>query len=423
MNSDFRSKLKERLIFFFFKKEFSGPRLSLLGLLLIPLVAYPLTIADYENTATVTASPDQFENVLSNNSSTVQVNPNAELILVKEVINDDGGSLSLTDFSITTSAGTPVFDSGTTVGDTTTFTSEKIYVAAGTFSLAEIDVDGYSPGLWSCDAGVLSQNMFDSGEITLDYGESAVCTIVNDDIAPQLTLTKAIVNDDGGALTVVDFDLSIDSTVVADGVAQAVEANTAITISELDLPGYTEGTWSCVDAENLTSGLPAAGVATGSTVTLSPGSDVTCEISNDDIAPLLTLVKNLTNDDGGNLTVADFDLSIDGTVVPDSTAQTVEANTALTISELAVPGYTAGNWQCKDAAGLTTGLPTAGTATGEPVTLLPGSNVTCAIANDDIAPTLTLAKTLTNDNGGALTVADFDISIDGTEVALSLIHI
>jgi len=410
-------KLTARIKYFLFKKEFSGPRTSILGLLLIPLVAYPLVISDYENTTTVNSSGDQFESNLTNNSSTVQVTPNAEIVIVKQVINDDGGALSLADFNIATDAGPLVFDAGTTVAATTTFTSEKIFVSAGTYSLTEIAVNGYTAGLWSCDAGVLSKNAFDDGELTLAFGESAVCTIINDDVAPSLTLTKTVVNDDGGALGDTDFELSIDSAVVASGVAQPVAANTAIAISELDLPGYTEGSWSCVDANSLTTGLPAAGVATGTTVTLSPGADVTCEISNDDIAPLLTLVKNLTNDDGGNLTVADFGLSIDGTVVPDSTAQTVVANTALTISEIAVAGYTAGTWECSDVAGLTTGLPTAGVATGEPVTLLPGSNVTCAIANDDIAPTLTLSKTLTNDNGGAFTIDDFDISIDGTEVA------
>jgi len=409
--------LTARIKYFVFKKEFNGPRSSVLALLLIPLVAYPLVISDYENTATVDSSDDQFESNVSNNSSTVQVTPNAEIVIVKQVINDDGGVLSLTDFNIATDAGSLVFDAGTTVASTTTFTSEKIFVSAGTYSLTEIDVDGYTAGLWSCDAGVLSKNMFDDGELTLAFGESAICTIINDDVAPSLTLTKTVVNNDGGTLTDADFDLSIDSAVVASGVAQPVDSNTVITISEPDLPGYTEGVWSCTDANSLTTGLPAAGVATGTDLTLSPGADVTCEISNDDIAPQLTLVKNMINDDGGNLTVADVDLSIDGTVVPDSTAQTVAANVALNISELPVAGYTAGTWECTDAAGLTTGLPTAGVATGEPVTLLPGSNVTCAIANDDIAPTLTLSKTLTNDNGGTKVIDDFDISIDGTEVS------
>ncbi len=402
--------------YFFFEKEFSGPRLSVLAMLFVPLVAYSQTLADYENTATVTGSSDQFETDLTNNSSTVQVIPNAEIVLVKEVVNDNGGLLTVSDFSLTTSAGALTWDAGTTVGATTTFTSEKIFIAPGTFTLAEADVDGYTEGLWSCTDGVLSKNAFDDGELALTAGQSAVCTIANDDIAPQLTLAKVIVNDDGGDLTSTDFELSVDGAIVTSGVAQNVQANSPFLISEKDLPGYTEGDWACVDANGLSSSIPTAGAFDGASLELKPGSDVTCEITNNDIAPTLTLVKNLTNDDGGSLTVADFDLSIDGTVVADSTAQTVDANTAIIISELAIAGYTAGAWSCVDSQSLTTGLPTAGTATGESITLMPGSVVTCEIENDDIAPTLTLAKTLINDNGGALEIDDFDISIDGAEV-------
>ena len=409
-------KLISNLKYFVSEKEFSGPGFGILSLLLIPLVAYPLSLSDYENTATVTASPDQFESVTTNNSSTVQVTPNAEIVIVKEVVNDNGGSLSLADFNIATTAAPLVFDAGTVAGTTTTYTAAKIYVAPGTFSLTELNVAGYSEGLWSCTNGVLSNNASDNGQLTLDAGQSAVCTITNDDIAPQLTLTKSVVNDNGGTLTAADFDLSIDGTVITSGVAQAVAANTIIKISELVVGGYTEGAWACTDSTGLTAGLPTAGAAAGEAVVLSPGADVTCEIANDDIAPKLTLVKNLTNDNGGSLTVADFDLSIDGTVVPDSTPQSVVANTAMTISELVIPGYTPGTWACQDAAALTTGLPSAGAATGAPVTLAPGAEVTCEIRNDDIAPTLTLVKTLTNDNGGALTIGDFDLSIDGTVV-------
>jgi len=107
--------LTARIKYFVFKKEFNGPRSSVLALLLIPLVAYPLVISDYENTATVDSSDDQFESNVSNNSSTVQVTPNAEIVIVKQVINDDGGVLSLTDFNIATDAGSLVFDAGTTV--------------------------------------------------------------------------------------------------------------------------------------------------------------------------------------------------------------------------------------------------------------------------------------------------------------------
>lgn len=382
----------------------------------IPLTAWSLGLSDYLNTSTVTSSSQQFETNTSNNTDTVQIIPNAELIVVKQVVNDDGGDGSLNDFSVATSAGTLNFDAGVTVGATTTFTSDTIYVPPGTYTLSESDFDGYTEGAWDCTVGTVGSSAFDSGSVTLAFGEQTVCTIINDDIAPTLTLAKTVINDDGGVLADTDFSLSVDSAIVANGVATTVAANTLILISELDVDGYTEGTWECVDANALTTGLPTAGLATGESIELESGSDVTCSIINDDIAPTLTLTKTVVNDDGGDLAIVDFDISIDGTEVASGAANTVLANTAITISELDVDGYTEGTWACTDANSLTTGLPTAGAATGESITLASGSDVTCAISNDDIAPTLTLTKTLINDDGGLNSIVDFDLSIDGTVV-------
>ena len=121
---------------------------------------------------------------------------------------------------------------------------------------------------------------------------------------------------------------------VADGAPTPVSANQVITISELDLGGYAEGTWSCVDATGLTSGLPTAGAAIGTDLTLVEGANVTCSISNDDIAPQLTLAKTLVNDNGGDLLIEDFDISIDTVEVASNTATAVLANTDIVILSL-----------------------------------------------------------------------------------------
>ncbi len=382
----------------------------------VPLTAWSLTLSDYLNQSTVVASSSQFETNTINNVDTVQIIPNAEIIIVKQVVNDDGGVGVLGDFGVATSAGALTFDAGVVTGDATTYTSETIYVPPGVYTLSEIDFDGYTEGDWNCSVGTMGSTLFDSGSVTLAFGEQTVCRIRNDDIAPTLTLAKNVVNDDGGLLTDADFSLSVDGSVVASGTPTTVASNTPITISELLVDGYTEGTWECSDANGLTAGLPTAGLATGEVITLASGADVTCEISNDDIAPILTLAKTVINDDGGLKSTVDFDLSIDGTVVAAGSPNTVLANSAITISELDLPGYVEGTWSCVDANGLTTTLPTAGLATGEVITLSVGSDVNCAISNDDIAPTLTLAKNLVSDDGGDLTVADFELSIDGTIV-------
>lgn len=381
----------------------------------IPLTAWSLSLSDYLNQSTVTSSPSQFEANTVNNVSTVQIIPNAEIILVKDVVNDSGGQGVLADFAVVTSAGALTFDAGVAAGDTTSYTSETIFVPPGVYTLEELDVDGYAEGTWSCSAGTMGSTSFDTGTVTLAFGEQAVCTIVNNDIAPTLTLTKTVTNDNGGLLTDADFSLSIDGAVVSSAVSATVAANSPIVISEVDVDGYTEGTWECIDANGLSSGLPLAGLATGETIELAAGSDVNCAITNDDIAPTLALSKTVVNDDGGLKASTDFELTITesgvASIVDDSVDNLVLANTALTISELDLPGYTAGTWACVDSNALTTGLPTAGLATGEAITLLPGSVVNCAITNDDISPTLTLTKNLINDDGGDLTVTDFELSI------------
>ena len=418
-----RRTLISRTKYFFFEKKFSSPRASVLALLLVPLVAYPLTLADYENTATVASSPDQFETDLTNNSSSIQVTPNAEIVIVKEVVNDDGGSRPVADFGITSSAGPLIFDSGTTTGDTTTYTADKIFVAPGTYSFSELAVDGYTEGSWSCTAGVVNSADFDNGSVTLDVGQSTVCAIVNDDLAPQLTLLVNVTNDDGGLLTAADFFPAVGTTPFTSGIAQSVAANTPLDVLEIDVPGYSEATWSCVDANNLTppASLLAGAFATGGTpMSLAPGSDVTCTIVNDDIAPQLTLTKNIINDHGGDLIADDFDISIDVVginnigEVPSGVAQTVTANTGINISEVPVSGYLAtGDWSCIDSSGLSTGLPaTVPPAGGTAIQLAPGATVNCEITNDDVQPTLTLVKTILNDNGGTGIIDDFDISID-----------
>ena len=412
-----QGNLISRMKYLFFEKKFSTPRASVLALLLVPLVAYPLVLSDYENTATVLSSPDQFETDTTNNESTIQVTPNAEIVIVKQVVNDDGGSLGVADFNIATSAsaGALNFATVSTAGDTTTYTADKIFVPAGTYTLTETNpVAGYTAGDWSCTAGILNDNAADSGELVLDIGESAVCTIVNDDIGPQLTLVKNIVNDDGGDLLVSAVAMTVDGNPAGSGVTQTVLANTAITIAEAVVPGYTQETWECTE-DNLGSTILTGGIAGGDTITLAPGAVVTCEITNDDIAPTVMLSKTIINDNGGDELVDVFDITISSLgEVPNGIPQPVTANTDITISELPHSGYNATDWTCTDANDPAYNV--VDSATGTLINIKPGAVVTCAITNDDIAPTITLVKNVINDNGGSLNSVDFPLFIDTTSV-------
>ncbi len=297
------------------------------GTILVPLAAYSLTLTDYLNTADVTPSGDQFEQVTTNNTSQVQITPNAELIIVKVVENDDGGLATISDFTITTDATTdPLNFTSNTVGTTTTYTSDTLYLAPDTYSLVESDVDGYTEGSWSCDVGTLNDNSFDSGEVVLAIGEQATCTIINDDQAPTLTLTKVLINDNGGNLDVDDFEMSINDTIVLDGDPNIVAANVDLTIDELDIASYAEGTWSCVDdttATTVTNTLPTAGLATGTTFQLLPGSVVDCTITNNDLGIDLAIVKSVDDNTPNIGQIITFTMDVTNAGPDDATDVTI----------------------------------------------------------------------------------------------------
>jgi len=95
------------------------------------------------------------------------------LTLVKKVINDDGGTAVPADWTLTATGPTGFSGAGPNVSSGEDF-------AAGTYNLSESGPAGYSASDWVCDGGTQD----DADTITLAQGESATCTITNDDI-PQ----------------------------------------------------------------------------------------------------------------------------------------------------------------------------------------------------------------------------------------------
>src|SRR6185503_4733537 len=137
----------------------------------------------------------------------------------------------------------------------------------------------------------------------LALGQSANCTITNDDQPAHLTLTKVVVNNNGGAAVAADFTLSAAGPTPiagAGGVSQDVSAG-SYALSETTKPGYTASAWSCT-----------GGTQTGSTVALALGQSATCTITNDDQPAHLTLTKVVVNNNGGTAVAVDFTLSAAG---------------------------------------------------------------------------------------------------------------
>src|SRR5207247_6827637 len=92
-------------------------------------------------------------------------------------------------------------------------------------------------------------------------------------------------------------------------------------------PGYTASAWGGDCAAN-------------GTITLAPGDNKTCTITNDDKAPKLILVKTVINDNGGTKTPSDFSLFVNGSPVTTGVAVTLSANVLYITTDAPAPGYT-----------------------------------------------------------------------------------
>ena len=293
------------------------------------------------------------------------------LSLVKTVTNDNGGTAVVGGFTLAAAGPTPISGASGTAAVT------SIPVVAGAYTLSETGPTGYTAGAWSCTAGSVVGSV-----VTLSNGQTAICTINNNDIQPRLTLVKTVTNDNGGTAAVSGFTLIATGPTTISGVsASAAVTNAGVNagtyvLSETGPAGYTAGAWSCT-----------AGTLAGSNLTLAVGQIATCTINNNDTAPVLTLVKTVTDFSGGPSTVSSFTLTATGPVtisgVTGSAAVTNAAINAGTyaLSEAGPAGYTAGSWSC-----------TAGTLAGSNLTLTLGQTASCTINNVKL-PTMTLRKT------------------------------
>lgn len=220
------------------------------------------------------------------------------------------------------------------------------------------------------------------------------CEFVNQVKTAKLTVTKVVNNNHNGTKTVTDFPLFIGTTPVTSGDANTLMPNTSgtsYTVSEqLPLPkGYVQTSVVC---DNQTT----------DTIRLLPGDDKSCTITNDDVAPSLTLVKHVS--ENSPLAASAWWLSATGTNTPlFGTTPVVSTSDFLagtyTLGETNFPGYTASAWTC-DGATVTN---------GDQITLGVGDVATCSITNTydplTINKTVNEVKTNTANPGEVLNYA------------------
>ena len=304
-----------------------------------------------------------------------------QLIVIKHVVNNYSGDEVAGNFTMNVD-GTEVSDSSFPGNETGTI----VTLDAGEYEVTESGPDGYSASFSEdCDG-------------TIGIGDEKTCTITNDDVAPTLSVVKEVVNDNGGDAVVDDFnielndvDLVFGSGVVSDNTATytatpTVLSNTAYNLTEDDLTGYDEGSWSCVDDDTEQSVTHP--------ITLNEGQNVTCTITNDDIQPLLTVTKVVEGSDVG---VENFPLFVDQTQVTSGVPTGFNAG-PYTVSETSDPDYS--------------GVISGECASNGAITLNVGDNKSCTITNTRKTGTVTFDKVVV---GGEESDSAWDFTIDGVE--------
>ena len=270
------------------------------------------------------------------------------LTLVKDVVNDNGGTAVAADWTLTAAG--------------------YLMMGAAGWELCVVGVGscGYSQTSLTCDNSIGQVT-----SVTFGLGDDVTCTFVNDDVAPSLTLDKVVVNDNGGteqesAWTVSATGDPVTEPAVLSGEGAPGDGDVTsgvgfdagtYTLSESTGPaGYSASDWVC------DGGTYAKDDVTGvETIEVGLGDDATCTITNDDVAPSLTLDKVVVNDNGGEAQESAWTVTATGDPVTDPAVLSGEgaagdadvvsgvgfdAGTYVLSESTGPAGYSASDWVC-----------------------------------------------------------------------------
>lgn len=334
-------------------------------------------------------------------------NATARVTVVKDVVNDDGGTATAAQWTLH-------------AGDHAGTTGSSFWVTPGeTLALGE---SGGPAGYTR--TSIVCSNIPGKAvtSVTPAVGSDVTCTFTNDDDTATLSLNKVVDNGSTGATTGASaFTLTAtpqpaiagqDAVSGAGGFAATeVKAGTYL-LGETGPDGYDQGSWSC-------SGGTLGGTPGAQTVTVANGGSASCTITNTAQQSLLTLDKTVLGNEqtGGTAEDGDFELQASGPVTvqgfegsdgdTDVTGVPVPVGT-YTLTELGGPdGYAqVGEWWC---------------GTDHPVDaerrveIGLGDNVTCTVKNKAQAPHLTLVKKVVGNDaaGGTAVATDWTLSASG----------
>jgi uncharacterized repeat protein (TIGR01451 family) len=322
--------------------------------------------------------------------------------VVKDVVNDNGGTKTYADFSFTLDGTNYSFNPTTSPDGERTVTLPT----GGTYSVVEPEANtmGYATSYSNCT------------DLTVVAGQTQTCTITNDDVAPQLTVIKHVITDNGGTHVASDFTMNVTGTNVSDSSFAGSEApGTTVT---LNAGKYSVG-------ESGPDGYEAS-YSADCTGDITLGDTKTCTITNNDITATLQLIKTLIKDNSGTASATDWILTAqeegedpiideagttnDGGVTAETSTVDASAGIVYVLSESGPEGYTPGEWSCD-----------GGILDGNNLTLQLAQNVICTIINDDVAqPAINIVKSgpATAHEGDTVTYT-FDVTNTGDTATLA----
>lgn len=187
----------------------------------------------------------------------------ATLIVIKQVINDNGGDAFAGNFVLHVKQGASEVSGSPAPGSEP---GTAYSLQPGTYVVSEDAPTDYEQVGFSGDCDF-------SGSVTIPANQTRTCTITNNDIAPILILDKNVNNSGGGGAPENAWNLvaSGPTTIAGSGYVQSGPNFSAgtYTLSEAGPPRYSAGSWSCV-----------GGLQNGNLITIALNEAVICSITN-----------------------------------------------------------------------------------------------------------------------------------------------
>ena len=276
--------------------------------------------------------------------------------MIKTVVLNDGGSAASSNWTMNVAGPTNLSFPGAAAPGTNSQVNPGAYKVTETGGPAGYALT-YSG---DCDA---------DGDVTLALGQTKTCVLTNDDQQATITVIKNVINDNGGTALASAFTMTINGITAQGGNSfPGAAAGVVKTIT-------TFGDYSVT--ESAVAGYMQTSASADCAGTIALGQHKTCTITNDDLAPTLTLVKQVVNDSGGSAQPSAWTLTAAGPTGFSGAGPSVSSGASFdsgsyNLSEAGPAGYAASDWVC-----------TGGQLDGDTVSVGLDDDITCTITNND----------------------------------------